>query len=305
MSLFAAATVALALAGQDPRPPATPDPEAATRLADVIVSGRRNLNEEAEAFVGEVAGPAPRRGLARWPGRVCVAAVNVSPQVARAVVDEVSRLALELNLRIGAPGCTPNIVIVFTEDAPAMASAMVAADRRAFHMGVGGLDRGNRALAQFQTSDAPVRWWHVSMPVVGATGAPAVRMPGDAGPIMVPGEGIVNRGRPISDNLNKAIIVVDVSRTGQVTLPQLTDYLGLVAMAQIDPEGQTAAYDTVLNLFDDPQGVAGLSDWDAIYLEALYSGARERVRPDDHASAIARRVRRAARTEAERPAAAE
>lgn len=295
MSLTTVMAMVLALGAQDPV--ATPDPEAATRLADVIVSGQQDLKTRTETFVEEMSAPARRRGLARWNGRVCVAAVNIRRDIAQAVIDRVSELALDLNLRVGEPGCTPNVVVIFSDDAQALSRAMVENDRAAFHMGVGGLDRGKRALEAFQQSDAPVRWWHVSMPVIGGTGQRAIRMAGDSGPIFVPGEGIVNRGRPISDDLNKVIIVLDIDQIQNVTLPQLTDYIGLVAMAQIDPDGETGDFDTVMNLFEDPAGTTGLSDWDAIYLEALYNGFRERVNPDGQAAAIARRVRRAARAE--------
>lgn len=294
MAMIPAAAFALALMAQDPQAPSTPDPEAATRLADVVVS-HRELGEQAESFVNEIAAPPNRRGLARWAGRVCVGAVNVRTEVAQPVIDRVSQLALDLNLRVGEPGCTPNIIIIFTDDASGLAKQMVERDRYAFHWGVGGLDRGKSALQEFQDSDAAVRWWHVSIPVVGATGARAIRFPGDMGIIYVPGEGLVNRGRPVSDVLNKVFIVLDVDQLGGVNLAQLSDYIGLVAMAQIDPDGETAEYDTVLNLFDDPQNVSGLSDWDAVYLQALYDSAWERVNPIGQADAIARLVRRAER----------
>lgn len=304
MAVIPAAAFALALIAQDPQGPSTPDPEAATRLADVIVS-HRELDERAESFVEEVAAPPNRRGLARWAGRVCVGAVNVGPDIAQPVIDRVSRLALDLNLRVGEPGCTPNIIIIFTDDASGLAKTMVERDRYAFHWGVGGLDRGKSALQAFQDSDAAVRWWHVSIPVVGGTGQRAIRFPGDTGPIYVPGEGLVNRGRPLSDILNKVFIVLDVDQLGGVNLAQLSDYIALVAMAQIDPDGETAAYDTVLNLFDDPQGVTGLSDWDAVYLQALYDAMWERVNPGGQADAIARLVRRAEREPVAQPPAAQ
>lgn len=267
---------------QDPPP---------TDLGEVVVEGRV-LREEAEAFVEAVAAPASGRGLARWGGRVCVGVVNLQPELAQAVVDHVSGVALEQGLRIGDPGCTPNVVIIFADDAPAMAAALVAADRHAFHLGVGGLDRGREALEAFQTSDAPVRWWHVSMPVIGGTHQRAIRMPGDTSPIYVPGEGRVNKGRPISDELNKVIVIVDADRLGGANLRQVSDYLSMVALAQVDPNGQTAGLDTVLNVFADPAGVDGLTAWDRTYLRALYRAPKERIDDNDQASSIIRTVGR-------------
>lgn len=290
--MLAALLAATVLMGTQVPPQAAvaPDPTP-TELGEVLVEGRV-LRDEAEAFVDAVAAPAVRRGLARWGGRVCIGVANLQPELSQAVVDHVSRVALEQGLRIGDPGCTPNVVIIFTTDAPAMATALVAADRRAFHLGVGGLDRGARALEAFQTLDAPVRWWHVSMPVIGGTHTRAIRMPGDTGPIYVPGEGLVNKGRPISDELNKVIIIVDADRLGDANLRQISDYLSLVALAQVDPQGETQGLDTVLNVFADPTGVDGLTAWDRTYLRALYRAPHERIDSEDQVGSIARTVRR-------------
>lgn len=300
--MLAALLVATVLTGSQvpPQSATAPDPTP-TDLGEVLVEGRV-LRDEAEAFVEAVGAPAVRRGLARWGGRVCIGVANLRFDLSQAVVDHVSRVALEQGLRIGDPGCTPNVVIVFATDASAMATALVAADRRAFHLGVGGLDRGERALDAFQTMDVPVRWWHVSMPVIGGTHRRAIRMPGDDGPIFVPGEGLVNKGRPISDELNKVIIIVDADRLGGANLRQISDYLSMIALAQVDPQGQTQGLDTVLNVFADPTGVDGLTAWDRTYLRALYRAPHERIDADDQVGSIARTVRRD-RRERERAAA--
>lgn len=261
--------------------------EAPYRVGDVIVSGR-SVQDQAAAFVGEVAAPSSRRGLARWRGGVCVGVVNLRNDIARALADHVSRVAVDVGLRVGEPGCTPNIVVIFADDAKNLASGLVKRDRRAFHLGVDGLDRGNRALTAFQASERPIRWWHVSMPVVGSTGQRAIRMPGDTGFIFVPGEGLVNAGRPITDVLSKVIIIVDANKLEGTALPQLGDYIALVSLLQVDPDGDTRGFPTILNLFDDPTVISGFSDWDRSYLASLYDAYPERVNPWDQAAAMAR-----------------
>lgn len=307
--LLAGASLLLATQQTVPQVPSSPvsattqDVEP-TELSDVVVDGRR-VSEVADAFVEAVAAPARRRGLARWYGRLCVGVVNVRPEVAQPLIDHITNLALDLGLRTGQPGCTPNAVIVFTDNGSAMASALVEQDRRAFHLGVGGLDRGKVALEAFQTTGRPVRWWHVSMPTVGATGARAVRMPGDSGPIYVPGEGIVNRGRPITDSLNKVVVIVDIDQIERANLAPLGDYLAMVTLAQVDLEGSTDGVDSILNLFEEPQQTSGLSEWDRIYLDVLYDGFAERVDPHRQSADMARRVTRGRRAEADRPSLAE
>jgi hypothetical protein len=267
------AVAASTLAAPQSAPPASapqvPPAEAATPLEDVIVEPRA-LETMVREFVGEVGAPAGRRGLARWHDRLCVGVVNVRPELGQAIADRVSEVGLQLGLDIGEPGCRANVFIVFTDDGAALANAMVEESRRAFRLGVGGLDRGDGALEAFRTSGAPVRWWQISLPVNADTGQRAVRLPGDAGAPMLNIFAASRLSTQIRDDLKKAMIVVDIDRISEVNLAQLADYLAFVTLAQIDPEAETAAYDTVLNLFDAPAGVEGLTEWDVSYLTSLY-----------------------------------
>ena len=267
--------------------PQEPPPVA---LEDVVVEARR-LEELTREFVDEVSAPARRRGLARWRNSLCVGVTGIRQDIAQALADHVSRVALEYGLRPGDPGCTANVLIVFAEDGRALADEMVERRRRVFRLGVGGLDRGNVALADFRESDRPVRWWHVSVPVNAETGNIAIRMPGDEYPPSVKNEGRINRGRLVRDELNKVIIVVDGEQVAGVGLPQLGDYLSMVALAQVDPEGDTDGFATILNLFDDPDGSPGLTGWDRAYLEGLYSNWPWRVRANDQAYQVLRNLR--------------
>lgn len=283
ISAFLAATIQTA--------PVPPPQDPPTELGDVVVDSR-SLRDRVEGFVDEVAAPPRRRGIARWRSRVCIGVVNLQTAQAQGLIDRISSVADEYGVRLGEPGCRPNVVLIFADDGRAMAGALVEADRRAFYLGVGGLDRGKAALERFRQSDAPVRWWHVSMPVVGATGARAIRMPGDSGPIYVPGEGLVNNGRPITDMLNKVIVIVDAGKLEQVAGDQLADYLAMVSLAQVDPEGDTSAYDTILNIFDAPAAPGRLTAWDRGYLEALYDSWPQRLEGSHQAAAVTRILER-------------
>ena len=274
-------------------PPPTPEP--AIALEDVIVEARR-LEELTREFVDEVSAPPRNRGLARWYGGVCVAVANIRADVAQPLADHISQVAMEYGLRPGDPGCRPNIIVTFADDGQAMGEAMVERRRRIFHIGVGGLDRGNVALRDFRESDRPVRWWHVSVPTDAESGLPGIRLPGGDAP-RVRGEGLVNQGRGIRDDLNKVIIVVDIDRIDGVMLPQLADYLALIALAQVDPDSDTSRFSTILNLFDDPEGSPGLTGWDRAYLEALYNGPSERIRNSDQTRELLRNLRRAPSTD--------
>lgn len=294
VSLFAALALFQEPPQAQPSPPAAPQ-ESPVSLSDVVVEARR-LEELTRNFVREVSAPANNRGLARWRGGVCVAVVNIRTEVAQPLADRISQVAMEYGLRPGDPGCRPNIVVTFADDGQAMGDAMVERRRRIFRVGVGGLDRGNVALRDFRESDRPVRWWHVSVPTDANTGTPGIRLPGGDAPEVM-GEGLVNQGRWIRDDLNKVIIVVDITQIDGAMLPQLADYLALVALMQVDPDADTSSYSTILNLFEDPEGSPGLTDWDRAYLEALYNGPSERIRDSDQTRELLRNIRRAPPTD--------
>jgi len=242
------------------------DPES-TVLEDVVVDGRR-LDQAIDDFVADIVAPPVNRGPARWHRRVCVGAVNFRTEVAQALVDQVSSVAANASLEIGEPGCSANVLILGTEDGSALAAGLVDRAPRAFRPLYSGAARSREALARFVATDAPVRWWHVSVPVNRETGYQGVRMPGDVAPPVVEAEGRLRT--PLRNDLIKVFIIVDVAKAGGIDVRRLGDYVGMVALAQIDAEADPSSYDTVLNLFDVPDSQRGLTEWDRSYLEALY-----------------------------------
>lgn len=275
-------------------------PPATTALEDVVVEGRP-LENLVRDFVSEVGAPARRRGLALWRGEVCVGVVNMRVDAAQAMVDAISGVALEVGLEIGEPGCDPNVVIVATADGRALATELVTARRRVFDVGSLQMDRGTAALRDFQDSDRPVRWWQVSMPVNTDTGERAIRLAGDLGPSGQPSAPKINvfaasrLHTQIRDDMYRSFIIIDVNRIGDVTFQQLTGYVTMMALAQIDADGDTQSYSTILNLFDGPGAPEGMTSWDRTYLQALYSTQSERLNPTGQISAFIRTLTRTRR----------
>ena len=275
---------ALSLAGAGPALGQTPPTEAeaqdppATTLEDVVVS-RQSLEERAETFVDEIAEPVRQRGLARWARPACFGVVNFSGDAARSIADQLVARADELGLPVGELDCEPNVFIIGAVDAPAVARDWVARNPGAFRPNVSGTTGRPSALRRFVSSDAAVRWWHVSIPmhfdIYTQETQSAVRLPGRPPPRLQVYARSQHASR-IRDDLVKVMVLVDVDRLESVTIDQLCDYLLMVAYAQIDPEGDTATYETILNLFDDPS-VPGLTDWDRSYLTALYEADPTRL----------------------------
>lgn len=298
-SMSLALTVLPALPQDASRQPSVDPAVQATELEDVVVNGR-TLSEAVESFVNTVVAPPRGRGPARWDRKVCVGVVNLRRDVAQVMIDRISQVALEIGLEIGEPGCSPNILVMATDDGTALATALVQSRPRVFRPSYAGAARSALVLERFQTTDRPVRWWHVSIPTVADTGQVAVRLPGYGPPLIN-----VLGGRlrtEIQNDLRRAFIVVDVERSTGVTFQQLSDYVAMVALAQIDPDADTSSFPTVLNLFDGA-ATAELTDWDLSYLKALYDAELNQANPNaqlDAVGGIMVRDRQRAEPEAQR-----
>lgn len=276
MTMFAAVLAAalMTAAPQDP-PPAAPPQEAASELDAITVQGR--LEARSRAFVEEVSRAPGRRPLARWNGPVCVGVMNMEAGSAQFLIDRVATVAAALGVDSGEPGCDPNVMILMARSANATEVMRAAVEERvlAFSPSRNGTDLGREKLDAFVNSEAPVRWWHIALPVSIETGAPAIALDGEDPPDVV-SPGISRLRPPIRNDLVRAFVVIDADKVAGVSLAALSNYVAMVALAQIDPETDMSASDTVLNLFNPASPAAGrLTDWDAAFLLALYNG-----RPD-------------------------
>lgn len=274
-TVTAALIASLALANQQPAPTPAQTPASgseAVRLEDVEVTGRR-LVDMIDDFVGDVAAPVRGRGMARWNRTVCVGAVNFQPAMAHYITDRVSTVAEDLGLSAGGAGCSPNILIIGTDDAKALANLMVEKNRRTFRPGPTGTDHGSDALNNFRTSDAPIRWWQVAVPVDSHTGDIAVRLPGHDAP-QTSTFAASRLSTQIVDSLVRAIVIVDMTKLEGLNSLQLSDYIAMVSLAQIDPEADTSRFHSILNVAGDPLQAETLTDWDVAYLDGLYSAQR-------------------------------
>ena len=270
-----------AVAQTAPTPPAdSPQDPPPTTIDDVLVIGD-GLEARAGEFVNSLAAPARRRGLARWEGRVCLGVINFRLEVAQSIADRITDVARGLAVHLSEPGCEPNLLIVGTTDGAGLAETMVRRYRSEFfRFGFTSSNRGSAALEVFQTSDAPVRWWPISLPVVRRTGRPAIRLPGKgpaSNPCRTRSGSWAGHCDAVTDQLVKMMVIVDIDALEGANLSQLADYLALIALAQVEPDADYSEFDTVLNLFEPDVTVPGLTEWDLIYLRALYSGWPEHL----------------------------
>lgn len=301
--MFAWLAVASALALDPSVPQDDPNSDPVTELQSVLVDGRP-LAEQARSFV-VAATDAPRgRSLARWERPVCFGVVNLQTDAAQALIDRMAEVAVALGVRTEAPGCKPNLIVIAARSADAEAMVRGAIDRSEFDFrpARGGTDRGADALEAFASSTAPVRWWHVSLPVEARTGAPAILLDGesltsggeDAPALSIRVDSVSRTSSTIRNDLMRVIIVVDADQASAAPFSALADYLAMVGLAQIDPDAEVGDAPTILNLFnpDAAQPTRRLTDWDAAFLISLYEARSNPASLNHHQHDIGRRLAR-------------
>ncbi|WP_438852224.1 hypothetical protein [Brevundimonas nasdae] len=287
---LAVAALALALSGSGQIGDAPQTAPAPIELDDVSVEGRR-LRDAARQFVDTIAvAPAGAR-LGPWNTPLCVSVANLSPPYGQMMADRIGDIARDLGITVGEPGCTSNVLVIGTDNGAATAEALVEGWRTRFRPPIDNTNMGLNALQRFRTSDAAVRWWHVSLPVSADTGKLAARI-GGSPPPRISSRNVSRLHSPLRYDLYSATVVIDMSKVGNVLLPALIDYTAMVVLAQVDPRADYSGQNTILNLFGEPDGLAGMSDWDLAYLKALYQAEADRPTAHAQEAAVANELER-------------
>lgn len=254
--------------------------QTAPEESDLVVVGER-LQEMVRGFVGEVAAaPGAEQQMARWDGRICPLVAGLPTRQMQYVADRIALRAHQVDIETDGPGCKANILIFVTPDASRLATGIVDEYRNlvAYYSTSGVNTLGRGPLEDFSTSTAPVRWWHVNQ-TVSADGQELGSDTSTGGSAVIRGGPPPSRRRrPTRQDFMRVLIIVDARQAQGVQFQALADYLAMVSLAQLDPEGHTAGIPTILNLFEDRQNgqvvPTAMTEWDEAYLEGLYTARR-------------------------------
>ena len=288
---FASAAAALALVAAAPAAAQTaPQPAGESTPVEplVVTAPTREVISE---FVRNISAPTRERKLARWNKTICPATLGLQRRYAEYLNDRLAAAAMQAGVKVGKPGCSPDLLIIVTADPKALLDQMAAEHGDFFAVNTFAHDRtsagGGQDFAAFLASPEPVRWWHVSA-TVSAEGRP---LGSSANTIRVtsatadgkgfgspPALRVTSPSRlrdTVREDFQHALLIVDAGQARGVSYQALSDYVAMAALAQLDPRADTAGVPTILNLFkaDAASRPDGLTDWDRAYLRGLY-GAR-------------------------------
>ena len=195
---------------------------------------------------------------ARWREPVCPSIIGTAPEQGDFIKARILEIAKSAGAKVGeAAKCTPNLLVFLTTQPNELIAQLKASYPKLFDITAMEEITGVLPTAQ------PVRIWQRAT-LNNADGTP----PGTA--YRMKDSRILSS---VAEELAAVIIVVDTASTGTVTFGQLSDYISMVALAQVDLRAELAKSSTILRLFagNSPENTPReLTDWDRAFLKAVY-----------------------------------
>lgn len=255
------------------QPPALPVPSYTTDPAQgrkapagpsdpIIVTGRKPASKkEISALVHAITPPSPNDApLARFHNAVCFGSVGLERSVLEMIGYRLAADAEQAGLKLAGDGCTPNILVVFTDGVGTGVDTLVR--RKWWIFG----DRTPSEIRTIVSETGPVRAWSNSE-VLSRDGEHI----NQGGFLNVP---IASRlVSPTRKDMLASIVLVERSAVIGKTSNQIADYLAMRTLGGARPRA-SGPTETILSLFDgDAKRVPGeLTAFDRGYLRGLYAG---------------------------------
>jgi hypothetical protein len=292
-----------------------PAPSVVSPVTVQAAPGPVAAQKEARDFVQSYAATSPAIDqIARWHAPICISVAGLTPDQAARVAARIQEVGEGVGMHALPPGCKANIEVVFT-DQPQAFMDKVANTREEI---LGYYHRHDRDKLKAVTR--PVQAWYVTQTSSGSTTRAGLAFVGlttsvgaasgtGGGPdgAFVNTSGALNSssasGNVVDDpdnhgpvgcseapqfthclqsELNNVLIVIDTSRIQGQKLGPLTDYLSMLALAQVRSLDGCAALPSVIDRLGrcaDKQTPDGLTPADAAYLTALYASNLESNKP--------------------------
>jgi hypothetical protein len=222
------------------------------------------LKERVKTFVRTITrntGFSDDESLIRWNTPICFLAAGWSPDDISAVLTRLSQISTSAGAPLAGKACTPNFVVVSTAEPDQVINAWYAKNKQLF---------GNASPLQIRhfldsTRSRPVRTWrNIDIGRVAATHFGH----------FVPSNSHADPS-PFAGNSRLEFLsvfeIIDAGRTAGIDLRQLTDYVAMMGLSNIDIDVDVGDAPSILQLFSAARSFAlGLSNWDTAYLTALY-----------------------------------
>jgi hypothetical protein len=226
---------------------------------------RAALEQRVDAFVRAITRnpvSSDDDSLVRWSSPICPLVAGLAAEDVKIVSDRLSQISASAGAPLARAPCQPNFIVIATAEPDRVLNAWYARDNRLFG------DATPAQIRQFLESSQsrPVRvWYNID------TGRKSGMRNGHFIPSNARAESSAFVGNTVFD-FYSIFEIIDTRRTERTTLDQLTDYVAMTGLANVDLDADLGSAPSILRLFGPSaeNQPSGLSSWDAAFLKALY-----------------------------------
>jgi hypothetical protein len=226
---------------------------------------RAAIERRVDAFVHAITrnpGLSDDDSLVRWNTPICLLVAGLTADKVKIMSDRLSQIASSAGAPLARAPCHPNFIIVATSEPDRVLDTWHARDSRLFG------DATPAQIRQFRESSQsrPVRvWYNID------TGRKSGMRNGHFIPSNTRAESSAFVANTVVDFFS-IFVIIDTRRTEHSTLEQLTDYVAMTGLTNVDLDADLGSAPSILRLFAPSAEYqpSGLSSWDAAFLKALY-----------------------------------
>lgn len=247
---------------------AVPSVSMAAEQADpgITVQGKREDAPSTTAAVRAIS-DAVDGVLPRFEKPVCPAAVGLPRRLGAGVVARMRESIAEAGVELEREGCGANLTLIVADDGAALIDSLAQKSPLLF------TSLTAQDIRNLTAAPGPVRAWQATEPK-RADGAPVVRNSGGGSDTyFVQGAKMSRLSSPIRMDVSLGFVVIDTAAIDGLEVRQIADFAVMRGLAPTrHPTTESVGYRSILDLFSDTGRPDGLTEFDRIYLHALYSG---------------------------------
>jgi hypothetical protein len=262
-------------------------------LSTITVEARRaraTLEKQVSTFVTGVMTHYSDESLARWDTAVCPLVAGLPRDAGEFVLARLSQIVRSVDAPLAAEDCRANLYVIVTREPDLLLKSWRRRDAHIF----GNAPPGT--IRRFLNTPRPVRVWYnadisasdgvlSSSTLAGSVGGVASNGAlggGNGGTNSYPTNTRPKPSRLIWNEvqaLSSVIVIVDSTKLKAVSIGQLADYIGLIALAEVRLDTDSGTAPTILHLFADSKAATPqqLSAWDQALLKSLYDTPQKSV----------------------------
>jgi hypothetical protein len=240
---------------------------------------KEQLKNEVDTFVSSaITRPYGGESLLRWDHPMCPLVAGMNHDAGEFVLLRLSQIARAAHAPLGTQTCKPNLFVIVAKNPEKFLRLWWRHNPRLFNTRF-----GVAPVKRFIENPRPVRVWYNA----GVTGGDNGVVLGDLLAISTdPGAALVDYpvftgpstlGSRITytvvRTISSAIEVVDPAQVSKLNIGQLVDYIGLVALAEINLDKDLGEAPTILKVFtaSETSPPVEMTAWDKALLQSLYT----------------------------------